>query len=198
MMKKEDERKVVSAEDLVRHQVELTFTVTPNDVDDMGLIYYGGYSRIFDKTRYALCQAYGYIDLADLTSEGWMIPVTQFSIKINRGARVGDVLKARGWWHGMHGVRLRFAAEIYDARTGVLMSYGYTEHCFVDPKTLKPVRPNPNWRLCFNLRHDADRPICQVASEMLCTESGTLAPGASRRVPMPVGDDDSKKKEQAQ
>ena len=185
-MADKDEVKEVSAEDLPRHQVELEIPVTERDVDDMGVIYYGGYSRIFDKARYALCQAYGYIDFADVCSEGWMIPVTQFTLKINRGARVGDVLKVRGWWHWMRGVRLRFAAEIYDAKTDALMSYGYTEHCFVDPRTFKPVRPDPNWRLCFNLRRDADRPIGLATAEMVCTEDGKLAPGTSGRVPKPV------------
>lgn len=185
-MEEHAERTPVDEEQLSRMQVEFSFTVTERDVDDMGVIYYGGYSRIFDKTRYALCQAYGYIDVNSLIDEGWMIPVTQFSLKINRGARVGDQLKCRGWWHWMKGVRIRFAGEIYDAKTGALMSYGYTEHCFVNPRTFKPVRPDPNWKLFLNLRNDATRPIGLATDELVCTADGKLAPGASGRVPRPV------------
>ena len=182
------ERTPVGEEELSRFQVELSFTVTERDVDDMGVIYYGGYSRIFDKTRYALCQAYGYVDVDDLLEEGWMIPVTQFSLKINRGARVGDRLKCRGWWHWMKGVRIRFAGEIRDAKTDALMSYGFTEHCFVNPRTFKPLRPDPNWKLFLNFRKDANRPIGLAAAEEVCTEDGKLAPGTSGRVPKPVED----------
>lgn len=145
----------VDEETLRRLQVSFEHTVQPNEVNALGIICYGSYPGLFDSARLALFKTYGYTETSDASKEHWFMPVIGFSLKILGHAKVGDVIEVRAWWHTIKGVRAWMGAEVYAKATGQIIARGYTEHCFVDDRTLKPVKPDPGWRICLR-QHDFD------------------------------------------
>lgn len=160
-------------------------TVTERDIDDLGVVYYGNYSAMLDQARYLLCRAYGYPGYDEAREEGWLLPVLRYSLKVEKAARPGDTLEIRGWWHSIQGARARFAAEFYNKKTGELTAYGYTEHCFVDVKTFKPLRPNPAWKICFRFRNGGDGPLGVPAKDTVIVD-GEKRPVTGGKIAVPV------------
>lgn len=152
----EDEQSaLIDEETLRRLQISFEHTVQPKDVNELGVMCYGSFPRLFDSARLALFKTYGYTETADVSKEHWYMPVISFSLKILGYAKVGDVVEVRAWWHMFKGIRAWMGAEVYAKATGKIIARGYTEHCFVDDRTLKPVKPDPGWRICLR-RHDFD------------------------------------------
>lgn len=142
----------VDGETVRRWQIAYDHVVEPTEVNEMGVICYGAFRPLFDVARNALFATYGYVEPEDLRRENWFFPVVAYSLRIHGPARAGDTIEIRAWWHTLKGVRAWMGAEVYAKATGALVARGYTEHCFVDARTGRPVRPDPGWLICLRQR----------------------------------------------
>ena len=135
-----------------RRLIITDYTVEESDVDAMGILYYGRYSYLFDAMRKLLFREYGYPEMSAWEAEGWTMPIIRSSVQISRMARLGDKLKLTAWVQAQKGVRLVMGAEVLSEDCSQRVAIGYTEGCFIDAKTYRPVKPSPEWSLIRGLR----------------------------------------------
>ena len=142
----------IDAETVNRLQIVFEHVVDESDVNAMDALCYGRIPHLFDLARNTLFSAYGYVEPEDVYREHWYMPVVNFSVKLFAPAMKGETVEVQAWWHTMKGVRAWMGVEIYRKGTETLVARGFAEHCFVDDRTFKPVKPDPGWRICFRHR----------------------------------------------
>ena len=118
-------------------------------------IYYGTYSDFLDQARIMLFESAGYPgELTDI-DEGWYFPVIGYSLKILSPVHSGEMVEVTGWCHRLSGVRGWMGFTVKNLASGKTAAHGYSEHCFVDRVTMKPIAPNPEWRIFRKIREHA-------------------------------------------
>lgn len=137
-----------------RRQIITEYTVTSDDIDVMGILYYGRYSIFFDIVRKLLFREYGYPDMYAWGEEGWTMPTIRYSTRIFRMAREGDKLRLVSWVQAQKGVRLVLALEVWSEDGSQQVAQGFCEGCFLDDKTFRPIKPADNWKLIRGLREE--------------------------------------------
>ena len=85
-------------------------------------------------------------------AEGWTMPIIRSSVQISRMARLGDVLTITAWIQAQRGVRLVMGVEVLSEDCSQRVALGFTEGCFIDAKTYRPIRPGEDWALVRGLR----------------------------------------------
>lgn len=121
---------------------EVSIMTSFQDADPMGVVYHGNYFRYFEEARRLLMEKINY-NYREMKISGYAWPVIDSYVKyvkaipFNYQIRVVATLKE---WEN----HLRVDYIIYDAKTGVRMTKGYTrqvavnmeteEMCFASPK----------------------------------------------------------------
>ena len=106
----------------------------------MGVVYYGNYLTLFERCRNELMRKTG-TTYQQMENDGAMLPVVEAHVDYKRPAKYDDLLKITGWLDLIEGVRLRVRCVV--ECNGVLLASGYTVHCCVSTKTMKPMRIPP-------------------------------------------------------
>lgn len=119
-----------------------TYRVPYADTDQMGVVYYGNYLTMFERSRNELLRAVGFT-YRELEALGIGLPVVEATISYRLPARYDDLLtlEARCAW--CQGVRLRVDCRILREQT--LLAEGHTIHAFMSLKSGRPLKPEPEW-----------------------------------------------------
>ena len=109
--------------------VTTDYRVIYGDTDQMGVVYYANYLRLFEIGRNEWIRGSGsaYTRFED---EGLFLPVAEAKVRYHRSAKYDDLVSIHCWLAAMKGASLCFE---YDLRRGDdVLATGMTRHALVD------------------------------------------------------------------
>ena len=121
-------------------KIVMEYRVPYADTDQMGVVYYGNYLTLFERSRNELMRACGY-SYKKCEEEGWMLPVIHAEVNYHSPAHYDDLLEVTAYVQAQKGVRLEIACEVRRKGEAKVLVDGFTRHCFVSTKTFRPVPP---------------------------------------------------------
>jgi len=121
-------------------KIVMEYRVPYADTDQMGVVYYGNYLTLFERSRNELMRACGYT-YKKCEEEGWMLPVIHAEVNYHSPAHYDDLLEVTAYVQAQKGVRLEIACEVRRKGEDRVLVDGFTRHCFVSTKTFRPVPP---------------------------------------------------------
>ena len=127
--------------DIPDSAVRTPYRVPYADTDMMGVVYYGNYLTLFERSRNELMRALG-PSYAQMEADGLMLPVIEAHVDYRAPARYDDLLEIAAWMSEARGVRCKVRCAVL--RGGELLASGWTVHACVDAKTRRPARL-PEW-----------------------------------------------------
>lgn len=107
------------------------------DTDQMGFVYYGNYLTYFERSRNELMRANGFT-YKELENLGIGLPVLEANVKYHRPAKYDDELTVIATLAEIGNVRLKVSCQV--KRGEELLAEGWTQHCFINLQTGRPVR----------------------------------------------------------
>lgn len=108
------------------------------ETDQMGVVYHSNYLVYFEIGRTEMMRASG-ISYADLEARGYVLAVTESSMKHKGSARYDDVLTVRTWLRDVTKTRLRFEYAVM--RDDEVLTSGHTVLAFLSrTDNMRPVR----------------------------------------------------------
>lgn len=108
----------------------LTYRVIYADTDQMGVMYYANYLRLFEAGRGEYMRKRG-LTYKEVEGRGLFLPVTHAQCKYRKSARYDDLLTLRTRILSARGARVVFDFQVYNEK-GELLAEGKTEHASVD------------------------------------------------------------------
>ena len=121
-------------------KIVMEYRVPYADTDQMGVVYYGNYLTLFERSRNELMRSCGYT-YKKCEEEGWMLPVIHAEVNYHSPAHYDDLLEVTAYVQAQKGVRLEIACEVRRKGEERVLVDGFTRHCFVSTKTFRPVPP---------------------------------------------------------
>ena len=121
-------------------KIVMEYRVPYADTDQMGVVYYGNYLTLFERSRNELMRSCGYT-YKKCEEEGWMLPVIHAEVNYHSPAHYDDLLEVTAYVQAQKGVRLEIACEVRRKGEDKVLVDGFTRHCFVSTKTFRPVPP---------------------------------------------------------
>ena len=121
-------------------KIVMEYRVPYADTDQMGVVYYGNYLTLFERSRNELMRSCGYT-YKKCEEEGWMLPVIHAEVNYHSPAHYDDLLEVTAYVQSQKGVRLEIACEVRRKGEDRVLVDGFTRHCFVSTKTFRPVPP---------------------------------------------------------
>ncbi len=122
------------------NKIVMEYRVPYADTDQMGVVYYGNYLTLFERSRNELMRACGYT-YKKCEEEGWMLPVIHAEVNYHSPAHYDDLLEVTAFVQAQKGVRLEVACEVRRKGEDRVLVDGFTRHCFVSTETFRPVPP---------------------------------------------------------
>lgn len=119
------------------HHVTI-YRVRYSDTDKMGVVYHGGYLRLFEIGRTEYLRDRG-LPYSELERSGYMLPVLESHCEYLLPAHYDDLLEIRTVVEPMQGARLDISYVI--TRQGDTLVRGWTRHTFVRADNFRPTRP---------------------------------------------------------
>ena len=110
--------------------ISTPYRVIYGDTDQMGIVYYANYLRLFELGRNEYMRAVG-LTYREVEERGLMLPVTHAACKYRKSARYDDLVHVQTRITSIRGARVHFAYEIRN-EAGELLVEGSTEHASVD------------------------------------------------------------------
>lgn len=120
-----------------RHEIRVRYA----EVDRMGVVHHSMYPVYFEEARTALMRSIGQ-SYADLERDGFLLPLTEVSVRFVKGPRYDDVLVVESRITAFRGVRLRIDYRVYERESGALVADGHTVHAATNAD-LRPRRLPP-------------------------------------------------------
>lgn len=117
-----------------------TYRVRYADVDQMGYMYYGNYSRLYEIGRVEALRALG-VRYKEMEDSGIWMPVYENNSRYLKPAVYDDLLEITCKLETMPSTRIVFVCEIRNEE-GVLLHIGKTTLVFLDGSTRK-IMPCP-------------------------------------------------------
>lgn len=111
--------------------VETPYRVIYGDTDQMGVVYYANYLRLFELGRNEYLRDKG-MTYREIEERGLFLPVVSASVRYKRPARYDDLLTVRTRIISAKGARVNFKYEIVNEE-GVLLIEGDTQHANTGP-----------------------------------------------------------------
>ena len=112
-----------------------TIRVRYGDTDQMGFAYYGNYLRWFEIGRAELLRSLGQ-SYRDIEAGGVWLPVLEAHCRYSRPARYDDVVVIETGVLDLRRASVRFGYRILRERAEELLATGWTEHCYIDRKSV--------------------------------------------------------------
>lgn len=119
------------------HATSITYRVPYADTDMMGVVYYGNYLTLFERSRNELMRATG-VTYQEMENDGAMLPVIEAHVNYYSPARYDDLLAITAWLGNVSRVKMKVCCTV--KRDNDLLAAGYTIHACISTKTLRPVR----------------------------------------------------------
>lgn len=116
--------------------------VSYGETDTMGVVYYGEYLHIFERSRNFYIREHG-MSYAEVEKRGIILPVREAQCRYRAPVRFDDeilVLVGISLWKR---ASMQFSYEVWNKDKTLLHATGMTEHAAVNPEG-KPVRV-PDW-----------------------------------------------------
>jgi acyl-CoA thioester hydrolase len=110
-------------------RVTSTYRVIYGDTDQMGVVYYANYMRLFEIGRNEWIRASG-TPYGRFEEQGMMLPVAEVACKYKRSALYDDLLSIVCWSPVMGRASIDFAYEI--RRGEELLATGSSKHAVLD------------------------------------------------------------------
>ena len=107
------------------------------ETDQMGYCYYGNYAQYYEVARVEALRSLG-ISYKNLEAQGYLLPVSDFSIKYILPAFYDEELSEKCTINELTNFKIKFKYEIHNTN-GDLLNFGITTLVFVDKQTKKPV-----------------------------------------------------------
>ena len=118
----------------------MEYRVPYADTDQMGVVYYGNYLTLFERSRNELMRSCGYT-YKKCEEEGWMLPVIHAEVNYHSPAHYDDLLEVTAYVQSQKGVRLEIACEVRRKGEDRVLVDGFTRHCFVSTTSFRPIPP---------------------------------------------------------
>lgn len=115
----------------------VTYRVRYADVDQMGYMYYGNYSRLYEIGRVEALRALG-VRYRDLEESGIWMPVYENNSRYIRPAQYDELLEINCKLETLPGTRIIFTSEIRNEED-VLIHVGRTTLVFLDGTSRKVI-----------------------------------------------------------
>jgi acyl-CoA thioester hydrolase len=106
--------------------VKTPYRVIYGDTDQMGVMYYANYFRLFEMGRNEYLRTAG-LTYKEIEARGFIFPITNASCRYLRSARYDDLIILETRVTSAKGARIRFAYDLRDEQ-GQLLAQGETEH----------------------------------------------------------------------
>ena len=107
------------------------------ETDQMGYCYYGNYAQYYEVARVEALRSLG-ISYKNLEAQGYLLPVSDFSIKYILPAFYDEELSVKCSIYELTNFKIKFKYEIHNTNSD-LLNFGSTTLVFVDKETKKPV-----------------------------------------------------------
>ena len=109
-----------------RHSLAIRQTVAFNDVDMMGVVWFGNYYRYFELARAAFCQKLQ-LDFEHVKTAGYELPVVRSECNYRSPAQYNDVIEIESYLVPPDRPMVVFMYAIRDLQER-LLAFGTTEH----------------------------------------------------------------------
>jgi acyl-CoA thioester hydrolase len=130
--------------------VDAPLNVRYAETDQMGIVYYANYLVWFEVGRVAWCRAQGF-NYRDMELEdGRLMMVAEASCRYKAPARFDEDVLVRTRVASATDRVIRFAYEVRNRATGILLATGETAHVVAD-RDLRPARLPDRYRGYFGL-----------------------------------------------
>lgn len=114
------------------------YRVRYSDTDKMGVVYHGGYLRLFEIGRTEYLRDRG-LPYSELEASGYMLPVLESHCEYLLPAHYDDLIEIRTRIEPLAGARLTIHYELRRAHETLVR--GWTRHTFVRAENFRPTRP---------------------------------------------------------
>lgn len=109
------------------------------ETDGMQVVHHANYLLFMEEARVEYFREGG-LELNDLMAEGIVFPIVEVSVKYVKPARYDDELLIKTYLRRLDRARFDFDYEIYNEKTGELLTTGHTVNTYTDAKTGRIVR----------------------------------------------------------
>ena len=117
-----------------------TYRVLYGDTDNMGVVYYGNYFRLFERGRSEFIRDLG-LPYKDMEAAGYMLPVTKAFCHYHNAAKYDDLVLIETRVADISPASIRFEYELFrDPSRQERLVDGYTIHACLSAETRKVVR----------------------------------------------------------
>lgn len=123
--------------DYFKHETQLR--VRYGETDQMGYCYYGNYAQYFEVGRVETLRHFG-CSYRDLENDGYMLPVSEYSVNYLRPALYDDLLTIETTITEVKGAKIIFDYRILNEK-GECISTATTVLVFVRKETMRPTAP---------------------------------------------------------
>jgi len=120
---------------------ETSLRVRYAETDKMGIVHHSNHIIWWEMARTALLRDIG-LPYSELEARGVACPVIEIHCRYRHPAHFEDELVVRTTIMEVSPVKIRFAYEIINPRTGSVVATGESLHAFTDMVTGKPTRLN--------------------------------------------------------
>lgn len=117
---------------------ETKIVVRYAETDQMGIAHHANYAVWFEQARTEFIKSFG-ISYSEMEKRGVMMPLTKLETIYKIPAHYEDELTVYTRTVRLSPVRIRLEYELRRADTERSLSFGSTEHAFVDSQTFLPV-----------------------------------------------------------
>ncbi|MES2799740.1 MAG: thioesterase family protein [Bacteroidota bacterium] len=128
----------------INHISTTQLRVRYGETDQMGYCYYGNYAQYLEVGRVEALRLLG-MSYKEMEAQGFMLPVSEFSIKYHAPAKYDDLLTITTKIVSLEGVRLLFNYEIINELEQKICSAA-TTLVFVNKTTMRPINPPDNFK----------------------------------------------------
>ncbi|MBL1279171.1 MAG: acyl-CoA thioesterase [Fluviicola sp.] len=132
----------------MKFQHKTQIRVRYSETDQMGYCYYGNYAQYLEVGRVELLRKLG-MSYKELEDEGYMLPVSDFSISYKQPAFYDDELTIETTITKVSGVRIVFDYLVKN-KTNETIVEATTTLVFISKETKKPIQPPAAFLEIFN------------------------------------------------
>lgn len=115
-----------------------TYRVIYGDTDQMGVVYYANYLAFFERGRCEYMRERAF-DYGAFEAQGFILPVTEASLKYRQPARFDDLLVIETTMTGASRITATFGYRVLKDADGALLVEGSTTHACLT-RAGRPVR----------------------------------------------------------
>lgn len=118
------------------------------ETDQMGIIHHSNYIRWFEEARLDALEQIG-LSYSEMEKNGILIPVLEISCQYQKTVSYNDEIEIQLHLSNFKGVKFDFTYEIFNVKTGELVTTGTSKHCFLK-KDFTPFRLKKECPEIFN------------------------------------------------